>query len=65
MRRHCAYENDAPIKIPNWYMSLPQGVLDKICDIAMEIERVKPKRTRQKPPCKTKFYLLEEDLQSK
>lgn len=30
-----AYENDREVKIPKWYLKLPQNVLNKISDIGI------------------------------
>ena len=53
------YENDRAIKIPNWYLKLPQKVLNCISDIAIFISHLVTrehniKRTNKK---NIKFYL--------
>lgn len=34
------YENDTDIKIPNWYLKLPQELLNAISDLGLWINRV-------------------------
>ena len=34
------YENDTDIKIPNWYLKLPQWLLNGISDLGLWINRV-------------------------
>ncbi len=44
------YENDTDIKIPNWYLKLPQGLLNGISDFGLWINRVfvRPRRGSKK-----------------
>ena len=59
-------EDDRDIKIPDWYMRLPQGVINKISDIGIVVnDIISPvvtrlvcgKRKEDKTPCNTVFYL--------
>ncbi len=56
------YEKDTEIKIPNWYLKLPQKVINRISDIGLAINRLLP-QTRKKNSKKTRgkrnvtFYL--------
>ena len=37
------YEKDTEIKIPNWYLKLPQKTINRISDIGLAINRMLPK----------------------
>ena len=57
-----AYEKDTEIKIPNWYLKLPQKTINRISDIGLAINRLLPqprKKTTKKTTVKRKvtFYL--------
>lgn len=56
------YENDTDIKIPNWYLRLPQKVLNTISDIGLWVNRVflrprKDSHKRMHGGRNVKFYL--------
>lgn len=56
------YEKDTEVKIPNWYLKLPQKTINRISDIGLAINRLLPKPHRKKPKSKTTrrnvtFYL--------
>ena len=56
------YEKDTEIKIPNWYLKLPQKTLNHISDICLAINRLLPQiRKKSKKKTTTKrnvtFYL--------
>ena len=56
------YEKDTEIKIPNWYLKLPQKTLNNISDIGLAINRLLPQiRKKSKKKTTTKrnvtFYL--------
>lgn len=36
------YEKDTEIKIPNWYLKLPQKIINRISDIGLTINRLLP-----------------------
>jgi len=44
------YENDTDIKIPNWYLKLPQWLLNVISDFGLWINRVfvRPRKESKK-----------------
>lgn len=57
------YENDRDIKIPNWYMKLPQCVLNKISDIGMWLQSLMPKRKINPTNARNiKFYIDENNM---
>ena len=41
-----AYEDDREVKIPNWYMKLPQGVLNFISDAGLVFNRLITRRKK-------------------
>ncbi|MGN0142551.1 MAG: hypothetical protein ACI4AD_10010 [Roseburia sp.] len=53
------YEKDTQIKIPDWYLKLPQKMLDRVSDIGIALSHL---MTRKKPMKRTnkrniKFFL--------
>lgn len=34
------YENDTEVKIPNWYLKLPQKLINKISDIGIILNNI-------------------------
>ena len=44
------YDYDTEIRIPNWYLKLPQKLLNAISDLGLWVNRVfvRPKRGRRK-----------------
>lgn len=54
-----AYENDEEIKIPNWYLKLPQKVLSCVSDMAMIFSHLITRECNIKRTNKSniKFYL--------
>lgn len=55
-----AYENDKEIKIPNWYLRLPQGVINKIADVGMWIQSLMPKRKINTTNARNIKFLIDE-----
>lgn len=56
------YEKDTEVKIPNWYLKLPQKTINRISDIGLAINRLLPQPRRKKTKSKTTrrnvtFYL--------
>ena len=53
------HEKDTELKIPNWYMKLPQSVLNRISDMCVALSHfLNRKNTRDESSnMKTKFYL--------
>lgn len=56
------YEKDTEVKIPNWYLKLPQRTINRISDICFAINRLLPQPRRKKTKSKTTrrnvtFYL--------
>ena len=56
------YEKDTEIKIPNWYLKLPQKTINRIIDIGLAINRLLPqmrKKSTKKTTAKRNvtFYL--------
>ena len=54
-----AYEKDTGVRIPAWYLKLPQRILDFISDMGIVLNRVFTKRRKIKRTNKRniKFYL--------
>lgn len=57
-----SYEKDTEIKIPNWYLKLPQRTINRISDIGLTLNRLLPqlrKKDMRKKPTKrdVTFYL--------
>ena len=61
IRRRCdmkAYEKDTGMKIPNWYLKLPQKLLNRISDTGLALNRLLSRpRKRNTPNKKVNFYL--------
>lgn len=56
------YEKDTEIKIPNWYLKLPQRTINRISDIGLTLNHLLPqlrKKDMRKKPTKrdVTFYL--------
>ena len=53
------HEKDTELKIPNWYLRLPQGVINRISDMCVEISHFLCGRKirRNSTNSNTKFYL--------
>lgn len=56
------YEKDTDVKIPNWYLKIPQKILDCICNTGLFINRLLPQVRKKNAHKKTnkrqiKFYL--------
>ena len=56
------HEKDTKVKIPNWYLKLPQKTLDKLSDFGLYINRILPcsKKKRSKESSEKRnveFYL--------
>ena len=53
------YENDKDIKIPNWYLKLPQKILNRMSDIAMGFSHLitRKKNINHSNKNNIKFYL--------
>ena len=43
-----AYEKDTEIKIPNWYLKLPQKTINRISDIGLAINRLLPQSRKKR-----------------
>lgn len=53
-----AYEKDTGMKIPNWYLKLPQKLLNRISDTGLALNRLLSRpRKRNTPNKKVNFYL--------
>lgn len=54
-----AHEKDTELKIPNWYLKLPQNVINRISDMCVAISHfLNRKKTRHNTNnSNTKFYL--------
>lgn len=50
------HEKDTELKIPGWYLKLPQSVINRISDICVEISHFF-NRKKIRNNCNTKFYL--------
>ena len=53
------YEKDTELKIPSWYLKLPQSVLNRISDMCIAISHILPQKKVKKSSNtkKVKFYL--------
>lgn len=53
------YEKDTEIKIPNWYLKLPQKILNCVSDAGIVLSHLltRNKRIKQKNKRNIKFYL--------
>ena len=53
------YENDRDIKIPKWYLKLPQKVLNRISDMGIAISHLLTRKydIKQENKNHIKFYL--------
>ena len=54
-----AYEKDTDVKIPTWYLKLPQKVLDFVSDMGIVLNRMLTRRKKIDRTNKrnVKFYL--------
>lgn len=50
-----AYEKDEKIKIPGWYMKLPIGIMEKICEITIRLAKIFP--PKKKTTGNIRFYV--------
>ena len=47
------YEKDTEIKIPNWYLKLPQKTINRVSDVCLALNRLLPQPRRKKSANKT------------
>lgn len=54
-----AYEKDTGVKIPNWYLKLPQNVLNRISDIGITLNQFinRKKNIKREKLNDIEFYL--------
>lgn len=56
------YEKDTEVKIPNWYLKLPQKTINRISDICLAINRLLPqphkKKTKRKKERRNVIFYL-------
>lgn len=52
------HEKDTELKIPNWYLKLPQSIINRISDICFTLSRLSiRKKKRNNTNSSVKFFL--------
>lgn len=51
------YEDDRDLKIPGWYLKLPQKVLNIISDSGIAFSHIVHKKKKSRNKCNVKFYI--------
>lgn len=51
------HEKDTELKIPKWYLKLPQNIINRVSDICIELSHFFTRKKERSNSSKVKFFL--------